>query len=724
MFLSWPPARLLSAVAIVTLLLVGATFLVATHQPWLGIKFAPDTQGEGIIVEAIHPQSTSSGLKTGDVVTGILVGPRFQKLDSAFLLDDPTMLPTYAEHNQLRQRHDVVWSMLNSGSAELVLSDGKRVTVHLASIRPASDLPGTFWFLVSNGVLSVIIAVAIWVFRRESGVSGVLLCSAVAFLGATLAVAILLTRELTLSPFLFSLCVRTNVLGSMTVLFSVIVLLWYYPVPFRRFPVAPITYGAVALFWVNETLQLLEFPWQTFFVPTALAFIVIMLLAAFKWRFTRHEAISRATFLWFLMTMVVGVGFSGVFFYLPVLITGAAMMPFAIVYVVPTFVFIGLAFGIARYRLFDLERWWLEVWLWLVGGFVVVALDFALIALSGLSNVQAFGAAIIVAGWAYLPARQWLFRRMLKTSQTRLENHLPALVETLFREASVISFADRWKELLQRVFAPMTTAAIGTPLLQSAVTESGAALRVPSLDGSGVIELRHRDQGSQLYHPRDAALADTMLTLTRRTAGLWDAKEEGARTERTRIMRDLHDDVAARLLTLVHGVSDPAQQTQVREAIGSLRHVIYALDDHKLITLADFLDELQAHLRERLRHTNTVLDWHEPTQLPVTTLSPRERINLTRAVQEATSNCLRHAQPMRLTVTTATEGGQLRLHICNDGNILRMEDWSLGKGVHNIKTRMNELGGLAEWSVQPEKQSDQKLCCLTLSVPLANLSSP
>ena len=79
--------------------------------------------------------------------------------------------------------------------------------------------------------------------------------------------------------------------------------------------------------------------------------------------------------------------------------------------------------------------------------------------------------------------------------------------------------------------------------------------------------------------------------------------------------------------------------------------------------------------------------------------------------------------PHPTRVSTAVEGDELRIRLCNNGKIIRMEDWSFGKGVHNIKTRMAELDGQASWSVDSDVQSGERLCCLRLSVPLSKLSS-
>ena len=60
---------------------------------------------------------------------------------------------------------------------------------------------------------------------------------------------------------------------------------------------------------------------------------------------------------------------------------------------------VGLAVGILRYRLFDIEFWWLKSLLWLLGGCLVAAIDLSVTALFQLSDSYALGISVIIAGF-------------------------------------------------------------------------------------------------------------------------------------------------------------------------------------------------------------------------------------------------------------------------------------------------------------------------------------
>ena len=262
------------------------------------------------------------------------------------------------------------------------------------------------------------------------------------------------------------------------------------------------------------------------------------------------------------------------------------------------------------------------------------------------------------------------------------------------------------------------------PIQQSTLVDSGLAIHVPSFDGMETLELRFREQGRRLYTPRDTSMADSMLSLTRRVAARWEERDASVRTERQRIMRDLHDDVAARLLTLVHRVKDPSLAVQARDALNALRQTIYELDEQKPLALGDLLMEMQSTLRERARAYNIDIDWQEPTLSPMIEIGSRTQINLQRTLIEAVSNAIAHCAPTHFIVKLRFDNQLLRIIFCNNGNIRPMEEWVYGKGINNINSRMGELGGKAEWTITPAKKTNEshQICCLELAVPLPQLS--
>lgn len=710
------PSALLAAAAAVALLLVAAVYLVATRQPWLGIDFKPDRAAGGLAVVKIDARSPNRQLKPGDVVTGLASGQQEVRFDAKLLPIGEVDVPNFATFNRYAAQHDALWQTLTSGDFTFVLLDGRRIGGRAAPARPTTDLPWRFWALPTVGLAAFLIGIAIAVYRPKLSATPVIVVGGAGMFVAAVLAGLFVSRELTLSPPWLRLGMEEFNPGSEVVVFSLAALLWYYPRPLYRLPVALLCALVVALVWMNEWFQLRDLPPHTYMPQYLVAYLAMVVFAIMQWRQTREDALSRAALQWFLLVNIVVTGLFNMMSVVPIAYGQPSIIGKADTFFLGPLIYFGLAFGVARYRLFDIERWWLEVWLWLGGGLLVIGIDVLLITLFQLADLLALGFALILAGWVYLPIRQWLFRRMMRPSLTRLDDHFPLLIETLFHDGPGRTFGERWRHLLQRVFAPAALTVRAAPAVQAELMESGLSLHVPSFEGNETHELRFREQGRRLYTPRDVALADLLLSLTRRAARLWQEREEGARTERGRIMRDLHDDVAARLLSLMHRARDPALYQQAHEALSALRQTIYALDDSRPITLSDLMTELQAQVRERLRDTGVALDWLDPPAPPEVNLSARQRINLTRVMQEALANALRHAAPAAIRVRWDLKDGRLSLRFCNDGTILRMEDWQTGKGTANIRARMTELGGEAQWNVT--SQHAKPLCCLQIALPL------
>ena len=94
-------------------------------------------------------------------------------------------------------------------------------------------------------------------------------------------------------------------------------------------------------------------------------------LAGVHWFVTRRDPVARAALKWFLLSWILGTGLFGIGILLPQLFgldtsrfQGYAFLLFILVYA-------GLAFGILRYRLFELGDWWRRV---LAGGLLAAML--------------------------------------------------------------------------------------------------------------------------------------------------------------------------------------------------------------------------------------------------------------------------------------------------------------------------------------------------------------
>lgn len=167
--------------------------------------------------------------------------------------------------------------------------------------------------------------------------------------------------------------------------------------------------------------------------------------------------------------------------------------------------------------------------------------------------------------------------------------------------------------------------------------------------------------------------------------------------ERDRIFGDLHDDIGAKLLELVHTASTPEQADLARAALQDLRDVV-SRSRGAPGTLLQVLGEMRAEAESRLAAGDVALDWQQRDDLPDPKLDHGHALHLYRIVREAISNALRHARPGRVRIRVSALGvDELLLDITDDGP----EPWRPGvgdgQGTLGMRQRASELHGSIDW---------------------------
>jgi signal transduction histidine kinase len=205
----------------------------------------------------------------------------------------------------------------------------------------------------------------------------------------------------------------------------------------------------------------------------------------------------------------------------------------------------------------------------------------------------------------------------------------------------------------------------------------------------------------------DAALRTSYARVRDLGARLLSAQEE----ERSRIARELHDDVSQRLAILMidlthlgpfvdgEGQSLASQVLASADAIGKdihdLSHRLHPVR-LRLIGLAPAIAGLQAELS---RPGVNIVFTHEalPSSLP------REAtVSLYRVVQEALQNALKYSKARTITIDLKGTDGELTLTIADDGVGFDLEGpVSTGLGLTSMQERVDALGGTVEIRSRP-----------------------
>jgi len=169
--------------------------------------------------------------------------------------------------------------------------------------------------------------------------------------------------------------------------------------------------------------------------------------------------------------------------------------------------------------------------------------------------------------------------------------------------------------------------------------------------------------------------------------------ERSAAGERERIYRDLHDNLGARLLSLVYSARDERQATLARAALAEMRTLI-ATSQAPGGALSDLATDWRVEAELRCEDAGVGLDWRVEGDAA---LSGRQRLHLDSMLRELVSNALEHARCRRLGVTLQAVAGQLRLVVDDDGRGIHTGSAGAGRGLASVRDRAQALGGRAEW---------------------------
>jgi len=176
--------------------------------------------------------------------------------------------------------------------------------------------------------------------------------------------------------------------------------------------------------------------------------------------------------------------------------------------------------------------------------------------------------------------------------------------------------------------------------------------------------------------------------------------------ERERIAREFHDGLGHHLVSAIRGLesirrrlkahADTAADCALQEQIDILRT---ALDDTRQ-TIQQLRAPETTDMRVFIRQTAERVAQRLGAQLhcdcpgPMPTLTPLQTLMLTRVVQEALSNVMKHAgRPQNLWVACDWRDGWLEMRVADDGDGFDPATALEGMGLNNMRERIRTLGG-------------------------------
>jgi len=230
--------------------------------------------------------------------------------------------------------------------------------------------------------------------------------------------------------------------------------------------------------------------------------------------------------------------------------------------------------------------------------------------------------------------------------------------------------------LLTQVAAPLLLVLAGLKLVQ----EHGRALQAAQ-DGRAALERRVAEISADIEHNLKH-LADSRI-------------EQVTARERKRIAADLHDDLGAKLLTIVHTSESDRIASLARDALEEMRLSVRGLTG-KPVRLDDALADWRAELVSRLAQAGIEGRWGLPEGELAQTLPARSFVQATRILREAVSNIIKHSGALQCEVSAQVEQDALQLVIRDDGKGVSPQEEDRidrGHGLTTMKQRARQLNG-------------------------------
>ncbi len=229
---------------------------------------------------------------------------------------------------------------------------------------------------------------------------------------------------------------------------------------------------------------------------------------------------------------------------------------------------------------------------------------------------------------------------------------------------------------LAQTATPLMMVLVGLRLLQ----QQGRARQVAE-ESKTHLEMRIREATAEIER-NFSQLADLRV-------------EKVTERERKRIAADLHDDLGAKLLTIVHTSDSERISTLAREALEEMRLSVRGLNG-KPVQLIDALGDWRAEVVSRLGQAGIEADWSAPGEDLPQTLSARAFVQTTRILREAVSNVIKHSGATHCSLSCDIADGDVQILVRDNGNGIPMElDGRLdrGHGMASMKHRAKQLQG-------------------------------
>lgn len=576
------------------------------------------------------------------------------------------------EPGELNER-EVLWDFYGRQArlAQLARAGDLRVTsgdeTRALTGRPAGlgDLAPLFWVHVFVAFAGLVISGWLWSLKSRDLAARLFAGSGIGLFISAIPAGVYTTRELALPAPAFRVLEELNAIGASLFGISMIGLFLVFPLRLRGWRPLLVAQAAALGLWTALFVFKLTPAWANITLVILVEMLLICAAIAAQFVATRRDPVARASLTWLGVSVLIGAGGFVGLNSVPLLLKqtplnqGYAFLFFILIY-------LGLAAGLSRYRLFDVGQWAFRLLYYAVGAALLIAMDAALIFALNMERAPALGVSLLLIAVLYLPLRDLVWRRLSRRPPVANDELLADAMHVALA-ASGQERAQRWVEVLRKLFDPLELAPAPSRVEDARVTDEGVTLLIPAVAGSGDLKLSYPSAGRALFNRASLNLARQLVKLVQQAESSRRAYDRGVLEERRRVAQDLHDDVGARLLTGL-ALSDERTRPTLEGALADIRAIVGGMSG-ETTTWERLLADLRHECAQRLESARLELEWPAATAglQPGREVDETLRKTLSSAFRECVSNVVRHAQARRVRVELRAEGGELRIRIEDDG---------------------------------------------------------
>ncbi len=398
---------------------------------------------------------------------------------------------------------------------------------------------------------------------------------------------------------------------------------------------------------------------------------------------------------------------------------------------------LSIAFAIMKYKLMDIDTLFDNTLIYSITIGLLAMIDVAIVYILTSKKIPLLvfegPFPTIIAVWviifAYLPVRNRVrdfIKKILKREIYDLNEVSTSYSKSLLSAYSTDDVVKMAQNAIERTLHPKN---IEIELLdrhrelQPLINTEGGEAFIPlsaNRGAIGLIALGEKHSG-RVYDRNDVKLLDTIANQTalaiesiRHREGM-RLKEEENRVEKERISKEIHDGIGSSLvqakLLIDMAQKDPSKLPEasgiIDNGIKEMRELIWVVEQDE-----QTLGDLVYHIESRLEQMKGVMNVRIENNLEDENiiLTPEQKLNLSRIVQESITNIIKHAQATRVNISFSQHDIRLKIIIRDNGKGFdASKTGSESYGLRNMKARAEKIGANLDISSETGKGSEIKL---------------